>query len=289
MGQLDLTTRLFDDGHYAAGAWRKVKRAAQLGPRYYFWDLPRYWLHRRALRLAGWDAGALFNPLRELLPGSPKSFPLPPAYPHALQRLADAGVRLTLPRARLDALVGVWWTTQGAAGDVIECGSYRGATALALALLGSLHGIRQRTLLLDTFTGSPPACDRDFGRSAGEFVPPADQVALIRQLAAALGVLDRIEIQQGLFTDTFSRLREQVRRFAFVHIDANLYQGTREACTFTLPRCAPGGAIVFDDYNGLCDLGARLAIDQALAERGLRPLPLVWSSAYLRIPDGERS
>ncbi len=185
--------------------------------------------------------------------------------------------------------MGVWWTTQALAGDVIECGSYRGATALALAFLGSLHSVQQRTLLLDTFTGSPPACDRDFGRSAGEFVPAADQVALIRQQAAALGILDRIEIHQGLFADTFAHLREQDRRFSFVHIDANLYQGTREACAFTLPRCAPGGAVVFDDYNGLCDLGARLAIDEALAEPGLRPLPLVWSSAYLRIPHGEGS
>jgi hypothetical protein len=289
MGQLDRTAPLFDENHYAAGAWRKVRRAIQLGPRYYFRDLPRYWLRRRALGLPGCDVGALLNPLREILPVSPGSFPLPPAYPQALERLAEAGVRLTLPRARLAALVGVWWTTHGVAGDVIECGSYRGATGLALALLGSLQGIQQRTLLLDTFTGSPPASDSDFGRNGGEFVPPADQVALIRQQAAALGVLDRIEIHQGLFADTFSRLREQDRRFAFVHIDANLYQSTREACAFTLPRCAPGGAVVFDDYNGLCDLGARLAIDEALAELGLRPLPLVWSSAYLRIPDGEIS
>jgi hypothetical protein len=39
---------------------------------------------------------------------------------------------------------------------------------------------------------------------------------------------------------------------------------------------------VFDDYNGLCDLGARLAIDQYLAPFGLRPRPLVGCSAILR-------
>jgi hypothetical protein len=283
MGAPDPASRVFDDSHYAAGAWRKVKRSFQLGPRYYLWDLPRYWGRRRALGLPSWDFGACLNPLREFLSASPGPFPLPPAYPQALHRLAEAGVRMTLPRSRLEALVGVWWTTRAAAGDVIECGCYRGATALALALLGRLHGVEQRTLLLDTFAGSPPACDRDFGRSAGEFAPPADQVAVIRRQAAVLGVLDRIEIYQGLFADTFSHLRDQHRRFAFVHIDANQYQGTRDACSFLLPRCAAGGAVVFDDYNGLCDLGARLAIDQALAERGLRPRPLVWSSAYLRI------
>jgi hypothetical protein len=289
MGRHPRAGGLFDESHHAAGPWRKVQRSLQLGPRYYFWDLPRYWFRRRALGLPGWDVGALLNPLREYLPHPRRSFPLPPAYPQCLQSLAQAGVRLTLPRARLEALVGVWWTTQAVAGDVLECGSYRGATALALALLGRLHGIGQRTLLLDTFSASPPACDRDFGRSAGEFVPPADQVAVIRQQAADLGILDRIEIYQGLFADTFSHLRDQDCRFAFVHIDANLYQGTRDACAFALPRCAAGGAVVFDDYNGLCDLGARLAIDQSLAEQGVRPRPLVWSSAYLRIRRREGS
>ncbi len=283
MGSLHSTALIFDDSHHAAGLGRKIKRSFQLGPRYYLWDLPRYFVRRRALRLPRWDFAAFLNPLREFRPGSPGRWPLPPQYSQALQDLQAAGVRVTLPRTRLEALAGLWWATYAVAGDVIECGCYRGATALALALLGHLHQASQRILLLDTFTGTPPPCRCDISRSGGEFVPPADQPAVIRRQAAALGVLDRVEIHQGLFADTFARLRGRDLRFALVHIDANLYQGTREACLFTLPRTAPGGAVVFDDYNGPCDLGARLAIDQSLAGTGLRPLPLVWSSAYVRV------
>ncbi len=78
-------------------------------------------------------------------------------------------------------------------------------------------------------------------------------------------------------------------RFAFAHIDANLFESTREACAFTLPRVAPGGIVVFDDYNGVCDLGARLAIDLCLGRGAVRPSPLAWCSCYLRgedRPDG---
>ena len=48
--------------------------------------------------------------------------------------------------------------------------------------------------------------------------------------AKALGVADSIEIHQGLFVDIFSTLEWRCPRFAFVHIDANIYQGTLEAC-----------------------------------------------------------
>jgi hypothetical protein len=44
-----------------------------------------------------------------------------------------------------------------------------------------------------------------------------------------------------------------------------------------------GGTIVFDDYNGVCDLGARLAIDRSLRNRPERPQPLAASSAFVRV------
>lgn len=277
----------FDATHYARGLRGKLERSLQLGPGYYFRDLPRYLAHRRALGLSGWDVGAFLNPLREFRPGKQTPLPPPPGYAEALRRLAAAGVRLTLPPARLEALAGAWWAAREVAGDVMECGSYRGATALLLALLGRMHQLRQVTFLLDTFLGAPEACRYDVSRSGGEFTPPPDQVELIRQQATALGVLDRVELHQGLFTDTFRRLERRPLRLAFVHVDANLYQSTREACMFTLPRVSPGGLVVFDDYNGVLDLGARLAIDHSLAGDHVKLLPLSGSSAYLRLPARE--
>ena len=90
------------------------------------------------------------------------------------------------------------------------------------------------------------------------------------------------EIHQGLFAQTFQILAQSDPRFAFVHIDANIYSGTLEACQFTIPRINSGGAVVFDDYNGVCDLGARLAIDEYFQGKGVKPRPLTASSAYVR-------
>ena len=80
-----------------------------------------------------------------------------------------------------------------------------------------------------------------------------------------------------------ARSLEEAGRGTFVHIDANIFQGTLEACTFAMPRLSPNGLAVFDDYNGVCDLGARLAIDAYFAKEHVKPRALVGSSAYVRV------
>jgi O-methyltransferase len=193
---------------------------------------------------------------------------------------------LTIPKPRLEGLVRTWWRTRDVPGDVIECGAYKGATSLLLALLGSLNGLQQKVLILDTFEGMPDVSGYDLARQPGEFRPPDDQAELIHRQAEALGVAHRVEVHKGLFNNTFAVIGPRDSHFAFVHIDANIYQGTLDACAFTIPRVSPGGVVVFDDYNGVCDLGARLAIDEFLAGRGLRPQPLAASSAYVQLPVG---
>jgi len=274
---------VFDNTHHAATLSRKLIRSVQLGPKYYLWDVPRYFAHRRAVGLSAWDGGALLNPFREFRRRVYHSLELPPRYPTVLTRLREAGVRLTIPQLRLEGLLGLWWASRSVESDVIECGSYQGATGLLLALLGREHGLNQACHLFDTFSGMPAPSRFDGGRRIGEFAPPADQVMSIRDQAEALEVADRIVIHAGLFRDTFAALVDQPLHFAFAHIDANIYSSTLEACDFVLPRMSTGGTIVFDDYNGVCDLGARLAIDRCLRDRPERPQPLAASSAFVRV------
>src|SRR5262249_39142875 len=100
---------------------------------------------------------------------------------------------------------------------------------------------------------------------------------------AALKVCERIVIHPGLFAQSFQLPDIQELQFAFVHIDANVFQGTWEACQFTIPRTKPGGIVVFDDYNGVCDLGARLAIDRYFGMRAKELTPLAGPSVMLRL------
>lgn len=272
---------VYDTAHYATSLRQRLRRGLELGPKYYLVDLPRYAQQRRKLGLPVLDVGALWSPLRSFLGKVYVDHPLPPRYADALALLDHAGVKLANPRARTEALVAMWWQTREVAGDAIECGAYRGATSLLLAVLGHLHGVRQRVLVLDTFVGMPAPSRYDSSRAAGEFAPPAGWVDVLAGWARALDVADRVEICQGLFADTFAALSRRELAFAFCHVDANIYQSTLEACAFTLPRMVKGGAVVFDDYNGLADLGARLAIDAYLGARP-KPLPLAECSAYLR-------
>jgi hypothetical protein len=52
------------------------------------------------------------------------------------------------------------------------------------------------------------------------------------------------------------------RAFAFVHVDVDLYQPTRDSLEFFFPRLAAGGALVVDDYNWARFPGARTAVDE---------------------------
>lgn len=281
----DPTSDVFDSSHYAAGLGRRLRRGLELGPKYYLLDVPRYLWQRRKLQLSPLDWQALWNPVRSFRNQTYHSLPLPPRYEEALERLYRAGVRIGNPRSRTEALVGLWWQAREVPGEVIECGAYRGATSLLLAVLGQLHGVRQRVLMLDTFEGMPAPSELDSHRQSGELAPPAGWTDVLRQHIAALQVEDRAEIHQGLFSATFAKAEVQQLRFSFAHIDANIYVGTKDACEFVLPRLSPGGAAVFDDYNGLCDLGARLAIDAYVAAHPDMPTPqpLAECSAYFRV------
>jgi hypothetical protein len=281
---------VFDHSHYTCTLFQKIMRSFQLGPKYYFVDLPRYFWHRRAHRLPFWDWRAFLNPLKEFRRRTYCALPLPPGYETALHQLYEVGIRLTMPRGRLEALLGAWWSSREVPGEVIECGAYRGATSLLIALLGKLNGVEQTVLMLDTFRGIPETSAYDVTRTAGEFVPPEDATALIHRQAESLSIEDRIETHEGLFADSFAALAERNLRFSLVHLDANIYQGTTDACRFTIPRISPGGVVVFDDYNGVCDLGARLAIDHFCASWRDKPKPLSGSSAMMRVTaSGEQS
>ncbi len=277
------TPEVFDTSHYATGLRQKLRRGFELGPKYYLVDVPRYWAQRRRRGLPLVDLGALWNPIRSFRNQTYVALPLPPRYAEAVAALAAAGVRFDNPPSRTEALVGMWWSTRAVAGDAIECGAYRGATSLLLAMLGKLHDLPQRMLMLDTFAGMPAPSEYDLSRRPGEFAPPPAWPAVIAQQAAVLGIDDRVEVHQGLFSATFPAIAARQPRFAFAHIDANIYQGTLDACERAVPCMAGGGIVVFDDYNGLMDLGARLAIDEYLCARGLpAPQPLAECSAFLR-------
>jgi predicted O-methyltransferase YrrM len=121
-------------------------------------------------------------------------------------------------------------------GDMAEVGAFRGGSAKLLASVAP-----QRTLhLFDTFEGLPEPGEKDsrlFRR--GQY--RASEAELKDYLDGC-----NVRIYKGLFPGTAITLASQ--SFAFVHLDADLYQSTRDSLEFFYPRMQKGGIILAHDF-----------------------------------------
>lgn len=66
----------------------------------------------------------------------------------------------------------------------------------------------------------------------------------------------------GVFPETTVGLENT--RYSFVHVDADVYQSTRDAITYFWPRMNPGGWMLFDDYHWEKCPGVDRAIHEVL-------------------------
>jgi O-methyltransferase len=148
-------------------------------------------------------------------------------------------------------------------GDCAEVGVYKGGTALILA--SALAGTGKTVHLFDTFGGlpHPESVDR---HHAGDFGDAT--LASVRELLKD----QRVEFHPGLFPGTAEGVR--AKEFCLVHVDADLYRSTLDACEFFYPRLAPGGLLVIDDYGVPTCPGVMKAVDEFFTGRPERPMYL---------------
>lgn len=153
------------------------------------------------------------------------------------------------------------------AGDVAECGVYKGGTAYIMAELINTLAPDRRLFLFDTFDGMPET-DRAHDRHvAGQF-----NLTSLDAVRRYLGAFDNVQFAPGFIPDTLAAFED--RHFSFVHIDLDIYQAILAASQFFFDRVAPGGFIVYDDYGFASCPGARRAVDEFYAEKRLSPLVL---------------
>lgn len=170
---------------------------------------------------------------------------------------------------------------RGVPGDLVELGVYRGMTAKLLH-----HYMPDRTLhLFDTFRGFDPINIASERKQTG-LVLKASHFAD----TSVDGVLryiepksDRICVYPGFFPATVPGGFSE-RQFAFVHLDADLYEPTLIALQYFYPKLATGGYIVVHDYNSWP--GARKAVDEYLAKERAVPVPMPDKSGSVLIVRG---
>ncbi len=158
---------------------------------------------------------------------------------------------------------------RGVDGDLVELGVYRGWTARLLHAY-----LPERTLhLFDTFAGfasEDVAAERattGHVANAGDFGDTSE--SSVRSLVG--GDESRVRTYPGMFPQTFPPALGE-RRFAFVHLDADLYEPILAGLQTFYPLVTPGGFIVVHDYNAWP--GSRAAVDEFFASRPEVPVPM---------------
>lgn len=145
-------------------------------------------------------------------------------------------------------------------GEIAECGVYKGHSAFVMAKTMKRLGIERPIHLFDSFAGlSPP------GGEDGEYWYEGALAFNLEAVQDNLSAYDNIHYWPGWIPSRFDEVSE--RRFAFVHLDVDLYQPTLDALEFFYGRMSSGGILICDDYGFSTCPGARKALDQFFSQR----------------------
>lgn len=198
--------------------------------------------------------------------------------------IAVESLTMTSPERILSLIRAVdYLCRQGIAGDIVECGVWRGGSMAAVARTLLEHGDHQRPLwLYDTFTGmsEPTADDVDFRGQAAEGLLASEQIN--RQQRESIWCVSPLEQVQRTMADTgypSDRIHYIVGKveetlvsqspgsIALLRLDTDWYESTRCEMETLFPRLVPGGVLIVDDYGHW--EGCRRAVDEYLRDQGI--------------------
>jgi O-methyltransferase len=156
-------------------------------------------------------------------------------------------------------------------GELADCGVFRGASLIAMALYLQQKSIAKTAYGFDSFKGFDDAVKYDIelrGTPAKRKTPGGfsnTSPELVLQKAARFG-LGNIRLVPGYFRDSFGQLPQDLK-FCFVHLDVNLYTSYKECMEFFYPRVVTGGIILLDEYNDPPWPGCNKALNEFLADK----------------------
>jgi O-methyltransferase len=132
----------------------------------------------------------------------------------------------------------------GVSGAVVELGCYRGATSVWMrAILDSLGEFDREIHVFDSFEGLP-----DPGNEDGDFHRGGEVTSTIDEFLATHDKwsLRHPVVHPGWFSDTLAT--QLPDRIAFGYLDGDFYDSITVSLNNCVPRMAPGGALLIDDY-----------------------------------------
>jgi hypothetical protein len=165
-----------------------------------------------------------------------------------------------------DRLWILWQAVRNTAGlgqAVAEVGTYRGGSAYFLALTYQMVlGHEVPLHAIDTFEGHPQDKLSDLDPPSHK-TPGAFARTSYEEVAGYLHEFEKTVVHKGELTAIAADLPDQ--RYQLVHLDADLYESTRDCLAYFVDRVVPGGVIVLDDYDAPNCPGVRMAAEELLA------------------------
>jgi O-methyltransferase len=140
-------------------------------------------------------------------------------------------------------------------GDLIEVGVYQGGSAIIIR-----EEIPDKDLyLFDTFEGFADQLDK----SDPTRYKIGDCSAEIGYVEKLMKDQKNVTIVKGVFPDTAGIVKN--KKFAFAHIDVDIYNATKESLEFIYPRMSKGGIILIHDYPA--HDGVKKAVDEFMVDK----------------------
>lgn len=169
------------------------------------------------------------------------------------------------------------------AGDIVECGVWRGGSMMLVAYALRHFGDTSRDLLLyDTFAGMTEPEDVDVDCDGNAMRPIWEQAQREGKTMGFGGTLDDVMANLALTGYPQERLRfiegdvlETIpaylpERIALLRLDTDWYRSTLHELTHLYDLVVPHGLLIVDDYGW--NRGARKATDDFFRSRPFKPL-----------------
>jgi len=161
----------------------------------------------------------------------------------------------------------------GLPGDVVECGTWNGGSAVVMAVANHEAAATTNTpprhmWLFDSYEGWPRPGENDGARERAVYWEGWNKasIANVRRIFTRLGLpLDDVHIIKGWFDATLPSA--PIEQIAVLHVDGDWYDSVKVVLDTLYDKVVRGGFIIINDYGTWS--GCNKAVDEFLASRGM--------------------
>lgn len=175
------------------------------------------------------------------------------------------------------------------AGDFIECGVWRGGTAILMcAVLAAFNDENRTVWAADSYAGFPQLEPDSVDKTVYKIeVEKFDKIAVdldtVKGHFHRYGLLtDRVKFLKGWFSDTLPDA--PIEELAILRLDGDLYSSTMDIFHALYDNVVPGGFIILDEYGVDGLWGEHQAVHEFREQRGIKDeiIKVNWECAYWR-------